>query len=320
MPEGFSFMFYLEVKNHKSDIKAISPRTGGNIMIYRLLALNIDGTLLQSNGKIHKSTKEAIEYVQQKGIYVTLVTSRSFPSAKKVAKALKITTPLITHQGAFIASSIDKPIFVQKINEEITYDTIRFLEAFPCQIRLVHEQFSLANKQKLNNQLLAKTVFTSGDPVFYSQQFVTSLSAYLHDQPMTPPKIEVYFENKRDLNDAVQAFGTMFTEIDVIQLDSLRLDIVPAGVSKLTGLSYIGNQLEIKKSEMVYIGDGLDDIPLIEAVGLGVSMWNADFEVKRASDWVTRSKNEHGVAYMVKEHFRKQQPIEFLRKMKIIKN
>jgi hydroxymethylpyrimidine pyrophosphatase-like HAD family hydrolase len=39
-------------------------------MIYRLLALNIDGTLLQSNGKIHKSTKEAIEYVQQKGIYV----------------------------------------------------------------------------------------------------------------------------------------------------------------------------------------------------------------------------------------------------------
>lgn len=137
---------------------------------------------------------------------------------------------------------------------------------------------------------------------------------------MTPPKIEVYFENKRDLNDAVQAFGTMFTEIDVIQLDSLRLDIVPAGVSKLTGLSYIGNQLEIKRSEMVYIGDGLDDIPLIEAVGLGVSMWNADFEVKRASDWVTRSKNEHGVAYMVKEHFRKQQPIEFLRKMKIIKN
>ena len=74
-------------------------------MIYRLLALNIDGTLLQTNGKIHKSTREAIEYVQQKGIYVTLITSRSFPSAKKVAKALKINLPLITHQGAYIASA-----------------------------------------------------------------------------------------------------------------------------------------------------------------------------------------------------------------------
>jgi Cof subfamily protein (haloacid dehalogenase superfamily) len=288
-------------------------------MIYRLLALNIDGTLLQSNGKIHKSTKEAIEYVQQKGIYVTLMTSRSFPSAKKVARALKIKNPLITHQGAYIANSQDKQNLVQRINENITYDTVRFLEGMPCQIRLVHEQFSLANRLKLNNNLLAKTVFTSGDPVFYSQQFVSSLSEYLHDQPVTPPKIEVYFEEESDLQDAKKAIEKMFTEIETIQLDALRLDIVPAGVSKLKGLSFLGSQLGIQLKEMVVIGDGLDDIPAIEAAGLGVAMWNAEFEVKRAANWVTRSKNEHGVAYMVKEHFRKQQPIEFLRKMNIIK-
>jgi Cof subfamily protein (haloacid dehalogenase superfamily) len=307
------------MKKHKSDSKVISPRTGGNMMIYRLLALNIDGTLLQSNGKIHKSSKEAIEYVQQKGIYVTLVTSRSFPSARKVAKALKIKTPIISHQGAYISNLQEKPIYVKRINEDITYDTVRFLEGFPCQIRLVHEEFSLSNKYKLHHNLLAKTVFTSGDPVFYSQQFVSSLSEYLHEQPVTPPKIEVYFEEKSDLEDTKKALGKMFTEIDMIDLDTLRLDIVPAGVSKLTGLIYLGNQLGIKMKEMVVIGNGLDDIPLIETVGLGVAMWDADFKVKRTADWITRSKNEHGVAYMVKEHFRKQQPIEFLRKMNIIK-
>jgi Cof subfamily protein (haloacid dehalogenase superfamily) len=289
------------------------------MMIYRLLAINIDGTLLQSNGKIHKSSKEAIEYVRQKGIYVTLVTSRSFASARKVAKALNIPTPLITQQGAFISGAEEKPIYVKRINEDITYDTIRFLEGMPCQIRLVHEDFSVANKQKLRNNLLSKTVFTSGDPMFYTQQFVPSVSEYLHEQPMTPPKIEVYFEDKSDLVDVKKALEGMFTEIDVIQLDSLRVDIVPAGVSKLTGLAYLGNQLGFQLKEMVYIGDSIDDIPLIEAVGLGVSMWNAPFDVKRASDWITRSKNENGVAYMVMEHFRKQQPIEFLRKMKIIK-
>ncbi|WP_163184180.1 Cof-type HAD-IIB family hydrolase [Neobacillus sedimentimangrovi] len=288
-------------------------------MIYRLLALNIDGTLLQTSGRLHRSTKEAIDYVQQKGIFVTLVTSRSFPSAKKVARALKIKSPLITHQGAYISNTDKNPIFVKRLNEEITYDTVRFLEGLPCQIRLVHEQFSLANKHKLYNNLLVKTVFTSGDPMFYSQQFVPSLSEYLHDHRVTPPKIEVYFENKRDLEDAKKALEAMFTEINCIKLDDLRLDIVPEGVSKLNGLIFLGNQLGFKLKEMVYIGDGLDDIPLIEAAGLGVSMWNAPYEVKRASDWVTRSENEHGVAYMVKEHFRKQQPIEFLRKMKIIK-
>jgi len=288
-------------------------------MIYRLLALNIDGTLLQSNGRLHRATKEAVEYVQQKGIFVTLVTSRSFPSAKKVAKALKIKSPIITHQGAFISSLEAKPIFVERINEEITYDTVRFFEALPCQIRLVHEQFSLANKHKFHQNLLGKAVYSSSDSLFYSQQYVASLSEYLHEQPVTPPKIEVYFENKKDLIDSKKALEKMFTEINVIQLDPLRIDIVPAGVSKLTGLMYLGNQLGFNLQEMVYIGDSLDDIPLIEAAGLGVSMWNAPFEVKKASDWVTRSENEQGVAYMVKEHFRKQQPIEFLRKMKIIK-
>lgn len=288
-------------------------------MIYRLLAINIDGTILQTNGKIHKSTKDAIDYVQQKGIYVTLLTSRSFPSAKKVAKALKIKTKLITHQGAYIAGSEEKPIYEQRISENIVYDTVSFLEGLPCQIRLVHEQFSLANRFKLNNQLLARTVFTSGDPVFYSQQFVSSLSEFLHDQPVATPKIEVYFEEESDLQDAKKALDKMYTEIKTIELDPLRLDIVPTGVSKLTGLSYLGNCLGIQLKEMVVIGDGIDDIPAIEAAGLGVAMWNSSFEVKKAADWITRSQNEQGVAYMVKEHFRKQPPIEFLRKMNIIK-
>lgn len=288
-------------------------------MIFRLLALNIDGTLLQSNGRLHKSTKDAVEYVQQKGILVTLVTSRSFPSARKVARALKIKLPLVSQQGSYIASIQEKPIYIKKINEVVTYDIVRFLEEFPCQIRLVTEQYSLANKLKINNDLLAKTVFTSGDPVFYSQQFVSSLSESLHEQTVSPAKIEVYFEESNDLQDVKKVLAKMYTEINLIELDSLRLDIVPQDASKLNGLSYLGNHLGVKLEEMVVIGDSLDDIPMLEAVGLGVAMGNARNEVKKAADWITRSENEHGVAYMVKEHFRKQQPIQFLRKMNIIK-
>jgi Cof subfamily protein (haloacid dehalogenase superfamily) len=288
-------------------------------MIYRMLAVNIDGTLLQTNGKIHKSTKEAIDYVQQKGVYVTLVTSRSFPSAKKVAKALKLDTILITHRGAYMAKEMGKPIHAARIQETITYDLVRLLEGFPCQIRLVHEHYSLANKYKLNHNLLAKTVFTSGDPVFYSQQFVDSIGDTIIDEPANPSSIEVYFEYKNDLKDVQDAIGNMFSEVDCLGLNELRLDIVPTGVSKQNGVLYLAERLGISRSEIVYIGDDLDDIEIIEAAGLGVAMGNALFEVKRAADWITRSQNEQGVAYMVKEHFRKQQPIDFLRKMNIIK-
>ncbi|MBT2688910.1 HAD family phosphatase [Bacillus sp. ISL-47] len=288
-------------------------------MIYRMLALNIDGTLLQSNGRLHKSTKEAIEYVQQKGIYVTLVTSRSFPSAKKVAKALKLNSLLVTHRGAYIAASPEKPIFVKRIQEDETFEIVRLLEGFTCQIRLVHEKYSLANKTKLNSNMLAKTVFTTGDPIFYSQQFVDSLSDTILDEPVTPPKIEVYFEDKEDLQDAHDSIKGMFQNIDIIKLNDLRMDIVPAGVSKVNGLLYLGEHLGISRNQMVVIGDSIDDLEMIEAAGLGVAMGNAPAEVKKAADWLTRSNNQNGVSYMVKEHFRKQQPIEFLRKMNLLK-
>lgn len=288
-------------------------------MIYRMLALNIDGTLLQSNGRLHKSTKEAIEYVQQKGIYVTLVTSRSFPSAKKVAKALKINSLLVTHRGAYIAASQEKPIFVKRIQEDETFEIVRLLEGFTCQIRLVHEKYSLANKTKLNTNMLAKTVFTTGDPIFYSQQFVDSLSDTILDEPVTPPKIEVYFEDKEDLEDAKTAIWGMFENVEVIKLNDLRMDIVPSGVSKLNGLLYLCEHLGISRNQMVVIGDSEDDLEMIEAAGLGVAMGNAPAEVKKAADWLTRSNDQSGVSYMVKEHFRKQHTIDFLKKMNLLK-
>jgi Cof subfamily protein (haloacid dehalogenase superfamily) len=288
-------------------------------MIYRMLAINIDGTILQSNGRLHKSTRQAIEYVQQKGIYVTLVTSRTFPSAKKVAKALKLDSNLVTHRGAYIAKEMGKPVYQARIDEDITYELVRLLEGFQCQIRLVHEHYSLANKYKLNHNMLAKTVFTSGDPVVYSQQFVDSIGDTIVDAPASPSSIEVYFEYQEDLQDVKDAIGNMFSEVSCLPLNDLRLDIMPKGVSKLNGLLFIANRLGITREQIVCIGDELEDIEMIEAVGLGVSMGNAPAEVKRAADWITRSNNQHGVAYMVKEHFRKQPQIEFLRKMNLLK-
>ncbi|MFB6465213.1 Cof-type HAD-IIB family hydrolase [Cytobacillus sp. Hz8] len=288
-------------------------------MIYRLLAINIDGTILQPNGRIHKSTKEAIEYVQNKGIYVTLVTGRGYLSAKKVAKALRVDSVFITHHGAYIASAANPPISVTRIPEEITFDVVRLLEGFPCQIRIMDEKFSLANKYKLNHNILTKAVFQSDDSIFYPQQFVDVLSDTILDEPVSPLKLEVYFESHKDLLEAKKIMEGLFDEIEIIILNELRMEVVAHNVSKLNGLHLVGDYLGIKPSEMVVIGDGLDDLEMIEAVGLGVAMGNSPNELKKAADWITRSNNQHGVSYMVKEHFRKQQPIEFLKKMNIIK-
>jgi Cof subfamily protein (haloacid dehalogenase superfamily) len=288
-------------------------------LIYKLLALNIDGTILKNNGRLQKGTKEAIEFVKQKGVYVTLLTSRNFLSARKVAKALKLDAMLITFQGAVIGKSLDEKIYEKMVSEEKTFNIVQVLENFDCNIRLMHERYSIGNRKKIQNNLLVKTVLSTGDPFIYPTQFVDSLGDTLRDEPLAVPKIDVYFPNEEEREEAAKVLREAFYGIDVIMQPNCKMEIVPSGVSKLNGLQRLGNYLDISLKEMVVIGDSLDDMSAIEAAGLGVAMGNAPAEVKKVADWVTRSNEQLGVAYMIKEHFRKQQRLEFLRQIKINK-
>lgn len=283
--------------------------------MYRLLAINIDGTLLKSNGRLSKETKQAIQYVRNKDVYVTLVTSRNFPSAKKIAKALKLDSYLITHSGAFISKNVEEPLFESRLSEEKTFNIVQVLESFNCSIRLLHERYSIGNKIKQKNNLMAKTILGTNDPLFYPLQFVENLSDQLVDVPMAAPKIEVYFSEPEEMEEVKKMLMVTFPDINIIVTEEKMFEIVPKIVSKQKGVKLLGEHLGISMDETVVIADSISDIPMIEQAGLGVAMWNSSFEVKRAADWVTRSNNENGVSYMVKEHFRKQQRAQFLRQI-----
>lgn len=288
-------------------------------MVYRLLAVNVDGTLLQSNGRLNKTTKDSIEYVHQKGVHVALVTNRSFYSAKKVAKSIKINPMIIAHQGAFVAETIDKPLLVKRIAEELILEVVQLLEKISCQIQLLHEKASLSNRINIPENLLSRAVMTLNDPYIFSQTYVEVLSEELQERPFAPTKVDIIFPNIHDLNDMYRLIRNLFPEIEVIRQSEERLTLVPKGVSKWNGLLYLANHLQIKRNEIVAIGDGVDDIDMIAGAGLGVAMGNASQEVKAAAKWVTRSNDENGLGYMLKEFFRKQQPIEFLQKMNLLK-
>jgi Cof subfamily protein (haloacid dehalogenase superfamily) len=296
-----------------------SVEGGTTVTHYRLLALNIDGTLLRSNGRLQPSTKEAIEYVKDKGIYVTLVTNRHFQSAKKLAKVLKLESLLVTHGGAFISENLDEPLFEKRISEEATFNLVQVLENFKCNIRITHERFSIGNRRKIASNLLSKSILNTSDSMFYPVQFVDSLGDSLRDEPVSATKIDVHFSSEDEKEEAAKLLFDAFDMVDVKVNQPKKLEIVKNGVSKENGLRALVSHLNIPLEKTVAIGDAEDDAGMITSAGLGVAMWNAPFEVKRAADWVTRSNNQQGVAYMVKEHFRKQQREEFLRKIKIDK-
>nr|WP_285842866.1 Cof-type HAD-IIB family hydrolase [Metabacillus litoralis] len=282
--------------------------------------MNIDGTLLRSNGRLQASTKEAIDFVKEKEVYVTLVTNRHFQSAKKLAKALKLDSFLVTHGGAFISENLDEPFYEKRLSEDLTFNLVQVLENFNCNIRLTHERFSIGNRKKIASNLLSKSILNTSDSMFYPVQFVDSLGDTLRDEPVSATKIDVHFKYDEEKEEAEKLIQEAFDEVDLkTSSKSKSFEIVRKGVSKENGLRALASHLKIPLHETVAIGDSDDDIEMIKSAGLGVAMWNAPFEVKHAADWVTRSNNQQGVAYMVKEHFRKQQRQDFLRKIKIDK-
>ncbi|GAE30068.1 Cof-type HAD-IIB family hydrolase [Alkalihalobacillus hemicellulosilyticus] len=275
-------------------------------MVYKLIALNIDDTIVRANAKITRQTKEAIEYVKAKDVYVTLATSRPYLSAKKIAKALKVNGYLISSDGAFVGSDDSVPVFVRRIFEERALQILDILERYPCHIRVWNEEYAIGNKVKQRNHLIAKMTVGVGDPLFYPVHFVDSVCEHMMEQPFAPLKIQAQFFDDVEQQRALKHLQQISKGFKLLHSVPGRIECVAPGVSKSRSLQRLGDHLQISSEEMVAIGSEEYDIDMLQQVGLGVAMGNANKTVKESADWVTRSIEQNGVAYMIKEVFRKQ--------------
>lgn len=274
-------------------------------MVYRLLALDIDGTLLNNNNRLERKTKDAIFYARKKGIIVTLVSERHFHSAAKVARALRLNQPIIAHNGAFVSSSIDNPVYTSKIDHSVLIQLAEFLETYPCQIQISHERLSISNRPRQKN-LIAKMTIGMNEPLFYPVTYVDTLSQYLLENYEGATDVKVKWKDEKVIDEIEKAMADYFPSLDVKRVSSSDLTLVRQGTSKFNGLLFFAGQLGIPLHQIVAVGDGPEDAEMIEKAGLGVVMRNAAPELKAKADWITRSNDMNGVAYVVREVFRKQ--------------
>lgn len=288
-------------------------------MIYKLLAVNIDGTLLQSNGRLTKATKEAIAYVQSKGVAVVLVTSRNIKACKKVATVWKNSPMIVAVNGGYVGQSIDKPMFVKRISEQATEDLVSFLENINCQFTLNFEDKHVANRVDLPENFLGKAVMYINEQKLFSQLFVDSVSEYIQTNASTPLSIDILFASQSDKQNAVKEMNRLFMDLSIMDKENNRLLITPSGVNKWGGLKYLADYYQISKNEIVAIGDDDSDLEMIVNAGVGVAMGNAEEEIKRRANWIARTNDDEGVAYTVREVFRKQYQLDFLEKMNLLR-
>ncbi|MEK4030960.1 MULTISPECIES: HAD hydrolase family protein [Bacillaceae] len=275
-------------------------------MAYRLLAINIDAFAGQNKGRITRSTKDAIHYARKKKVSVCFYSNRELPFVKKTAKSLIPESCLIAHNGAYIASELDKPVYIQRVNEESTHEMVQFLESFDCRITLSTEKFSVSNKGRMPATLVKRSMWQRTQKFLYSQYFVNSLSDHLFEEPISPLSIQVTFFKFGERDEVWQALKNMFNEVSFLKKGTDQIEITAFGVTKWNSILYLAERMMIRRSEIAVIGVDEDDEEVVREAGIGIVMGDAPENVKQAADWITRTKEDDGIAYVIKELLRHQ--------------
>ncbi|REK74611.1 Cof-type HAD-IIB family hydrolase [Paenibacillus paeoniae] len=243
---------------------------------YKLIALDMDGTLLNEQSEISAENAEWVQRALDAGITVSFSTGRGFASALPFAEQLKLTTPMITVNGGEVWT---QPHVLYKRTE-----------LSPLYVQQLHE---LA-KQHPEVWFWAYTT----SEIYNKERWFDASENY---DSFNWLKFGYYTEDDRArelILAEVQSWGGL--EITNSSLQNIELN--PLGISKASALKDLCEWMGIEMSQVVAAGDSLNDIAAIREAGLGVAMGNAQDAVKEAADVVTLTNDKHGVAELIKRY------------------
>lgn len=270
---------------------------------YRLLAIDIDGTLVNSSNELTPATRAAVLRAKQAGIEIVLATGRRYSRVLPFVEPLGLNVPLITASGALIKRASD-------------HQTIFRASFGPGALNRCLDVVAAAGYEAV---LYADTYDQGFDyfcPAFDSPQ--PELSEYLHmnrgservkPEMMTSPPGDVFAGFAMGTRDQMLALQHQLERVlpDELYVHVLRsprysgfmCEIAPSGVSKWSGVSALAEEWGIAPEEICAAGDDVNDIPMIQAAGLGVAMGNAVDAVKAAADRIAPDHDEDGLVQVV---------------------
>lgn len=265
--------------------------------MYKLVAIDLDGTLLDDKKLIHPDNIKVISQVKKLGIKVVIATGRPLIVVKSILDQLGITDPndyCVTLNGVLVqrvstqeivcSESFDASLF-KRIYSLMKLNPKLFLHTFSPQYDLV------ANKKNEYSDIECYHGILSYEEFDFSK--IKEQDRFYKAVITGDPKHIDHLEETLD-----PIFYSLFT---VVRTLPCILEFLPLGTNKGYGLLSLAKLLNIKPSEIIAIGDEHNDLEMLKAVGMPIAMENAIPEVKEICQMITLSNNAAGVAYALKK-------------------
>ena len=279
-------------------------------MNFKLLVLDVDGTILNSNRELSERTIKTLKKVQQSGVRIALASGRPTSGVLSFAKAIDLDFNdgfIISYNGAKVMeAATGKIIFERAVDPRLVPYLERQVQRSGCVLAYYDgdevvatdiENPHIVDEAHMNNMSLrqVKSISEAMSELGDDKATWPTEVILVNDDEQTLMGIDGHLQ--RHLNGVV----------DTILSNPYYLDIVVYQVGKSYAMSALVQKLNISMDEVIAFGDGRADINMLQMAGTGIAMGNAPEEVKRCADYTTLSNDEDGAAIAIEQAFEEEQ-------------
>ena len=267
-------------------------------MAYKLLALDMDGTLLNSQKKISPKTAAAIAELSRSGINVVLSTGRGVAELADYKAELKFMHYGVTISGGLVFDFFtNKPVVAHPVAEDLMLKIIdAALEERAIMTKL---GISAGTSRLIENYQEANQVYQD----MYNRicERCDDFKAYIHAHPNEIIKVNVYHRTPESMYRNLERLKDLPLTFAIAETTALECS--PRGISKASGLRELCDFLKIDISETVAVGDAPNDIEILKTAGVAAVMGNASDDIKKLADFVTADNDHDGIVKVIEKYF-----------------
>lgn len=280
--------------------------------MYKLIAIDLDGTLLNSYGEISQGNREAIEYALKNNVEVVLASGRDPKTMEKMSLNLGIKNYLIAGNGASIYDiKQEKNIYEKFIKQEKALKIIQICKENSIFLNLYTDKGIITESLNFNVKVFNSENTLKALEKQTNIEVVKDLYQYAKENQLNILKIIVCDESKIIFNNIIQKLkmigGVEVLDVEHMSRKKIRIgteeidveyfytEISSKNVDKWNALEFLMGKLGIKKEEVMCIGDNINDKKMVENAGVGVSMKNSALSVNEIGDFITEDNNSDGV-------------------------
>lgn len=254
----------------------------------RLIAIDIDGTLLTPTHELSPRTETALKKAQEQGVLVILATGKTPFSAREFVTRLSLRTPGIYVQGTAIYDADGTPRHQQGLSADLARQIITFAEDRGFHVALYSGAKVLMRKLSGHEKMLT----SRHEPL---PEVVGPLQNLLDEFPVSKLIIFQNPEGQKLPSLRWQINAQVNGAVSMVMVED-QLEVLPPGVSKGAALKTLLRELKIPAEQVLAIGDHDNDLEMLQLAGISVAMGNATPKIKQAAKHIVASNAEDGVA------------------------